>query len=285
MLYALGFIGLLSALLLTLGWFIGGMTGLEVALLLIVAILLLANVFPEKVMIRIYKAKKYENGEIDKILEKLCFEAQVEKPRVFIIDNRVPNSLIVGRSKSHFTIIITKGIFDLSKDEIEGVLSHQIGHAHRGDMILMSSVAVVAYIISYIGQKAYWAFYLENEGGAEKSFGIFLMTIFAPPAMLITRTFLTNRTEYRADKTGATITHKPMDIASAIQKIEAISKHERIHGPAATSHLWIVNPFREDKLANAFYSHPPIENRMHMLESAANRSTMEREFVEPSIGF
>jgi len=146
-------------------------------------------------------------------------------------------------------------------------------------------VAVVAYIISYIGQKAYWAFYLENEGGAKKSFGIFLMTIFAPPAIIITRTFLTNRIEYRADKIGSTITHKPLSMASAIQKMEAISKHEKIKGPAATSHLWIVDPSGEDKLTKVFYSHPPLENRLHMLESAANRGKMEREFIEPSIGF
>jgi len=285
MLYTIGFLGTLSFLLLFLGWLAGGITGLGIAFLLVALTFLMGYIYPEKIIMRIYKAKEYENEEINEILKKLCFEAQVTIPKIFVIDSRIPNSLITGRSRSHFTIIITKGIFDLSRDEIEGVLSHQIGHAHRGDMSLMSAVAVIAYVISYIGQKAYWEFYLENKKGVRKSIAIFLITVFASPAIFITRTFLTNRTEYRADKIGSTITHKPLSIASAIRKMEAIARHEKIKGPAATSHLWIVSPFGDDKLSNAFYSHPPLENRLHMLESAANKGRSEREFVEPSIGF
>jgi len=286
MLYVIGFLGSLAAILIFLGWIVGGMIGLEIALFLTVLMFLLAYVYQENVIIRIYGAKKYENGEIAEILERLSFEAQVKKPRVYMINNRIPNSLIVGRSKSHFTIIITKGIFDLSKDEIEGLLSHQIGHAHRGDMILMGSVAVIAYIISYIGQKAYWSFFVNNpKRNAKKIFAIILMSIFMPLAVLITRTFLSTKIEYRADNRGSTISHKPMSIASALQKMEAISKHEKIKGPAATSHLWIVNPFESDKLTNILYSHPLLDNRLHMLEAAANRGKIEREFVEPSTGF
>ncbi len=283
MLYTAGFLTSLITVLLLLGWFLGNIIGFYVAFLLSIIILLTSYVFAEKMLIKIYGAKRLENEELDKILNKLSFEGEVKKPSLYVIDSRIPNSFVVGRGSSHSTIVITKGIFDLSVDEIEGVLSHQVGHLHRNDMTLLGSVAIVSYIISYIGQKAYWAFYESNpKRNAKKILGIIFMVIFGSIAAVITRTFLTTRIEYRADNKGAVITKNPMALATALRKIEAIAKHEKIKGPAATAHLWIVNPFEGDTFTKFFYTNLPLKNRIRMLETAANRGGREREMLKES---
>lgn len=285
MLYTLGFLLSLSFVISVIGLFIGGLLGLLLGLIICILFFLVSYLFQENVLVRIHNAKKTENKEINDIIEKMSNHLKIKKPSLYIIDTRVPNSFVCGRSDNHSAIVITRGLLDLSKEEIEGVLSHQFGHIKRHDMILWGSIAVVSYIVSYIGNIFYWKWYFGNSGKIRKYTGVVFMIIFGAIPFIIIKSFITRRMEFRADQEGAYITGRPLDMASGIRKIEAISRHENIKGNPSISHLWIINPFEKNFYTKMFYNHPDTINRLHMLEGMANRGKREREFYYNPEGF
>ncbi|NOX71664.1 MAG: M48 family metalloprotease [Candidatus Micrarchaeota archaeon] len=279
MLFTIGFLSSVTIAVIIAGWVIGGGLGAGFGFLISVIMIFVSWFFIEHVMKRIFDAHPFIDDEIDGMVKRLSAEARIKEPLLYMIESQVPNSFAVGRNKNHSSIFVTRGILDFSNDEIEGVIAHQISHIARQDMIVWGAVAVFASFISFPSDKIYSLCKdSDNDCGVARRIILYIFTIlFALPAAALVRAIVTTKTEHRADRSAGFLTKKPLALASAIRKMDAIAQKEKINGPFATAHLWIVNPFRDNHFyPKLFEVHPLLINRMHMLEQMANRGDKER---------
>ncbi|RLJ09837.1 MAG: protease [Candidatus Aenigmatarchaeota archaeon] len=255
----------LTGILLGVGWILGGITGMGIALVFSFTMNLFSYLYSDKIVLSIYRAKPFKNSRIEAMIENLSHEAKIPKPRLYIIEDETPNAFATGRSPQRSVIAITRGLLKLEEDEIETVLGHEIAHIKRRDVLTSTVAAVIAGAISYLAQIGYWSFYLGDKRDSGNLLGLVLVIILAPVAALLVRMAISRSMEYRADRYSALLTKKPRSLASALKKISHMVEQRPIRGPAATSHLWIVNPFRRDWFTGLFSTHPPIEDRIRRL--------------------
>jgi len=275
-------LGSLTAILLAIGFVIGGFTGMTFALVFAIFVNFLSYWYSDKIVIRMYGAKPTDNKRLNKMVERLALEAKIPKPKVYIIPNDIPNAFATGRSPRRAVVAVTEGLLDLDDDEIEGVLAHEIAHIRNNDILISAVAATIAGAISYLAQIGYWSLFLgggrRNEGSL---FGLILIIIFAPIAALLVKLAISRAEEYRADYIGATLTKKPGALASALRKISEIARQNPMRGgSAATSHMWIVNPFKSDWFTGLFSTHPPIARRIKRLEDMEHEGIPEPYEVE-----
>lgn len=263
---------LLTGILLLVGWLLAGTQGMTLFLIISFIINFVSYWYSDKIVLTLYRAKelpeeKYPN--IHKIVERLSEEARIPKPRVYLVDLNVPNAFATGRSPKHSAIAVTTSLLEnLSEEEIEGVLSHEIAHIKNRDTLTGTIAATIGGAIAYLAQMAWWGmFHREKKGNS-----LFLpLIILAPIAATLIRLAISRAREYKADYTGAVVSKKPLALASALEKISAMVKSQPIRGNAATSHLWIVNPFKPDAFVNLFRTHPPVAERIKRLNNLAEK--------------
>ena len=261
----------LTVILLAVGWFFGNILGMGIAF----AIALLINFgtywYSDKIVLRMYKAKPYENKDIEKMIDALVQEAKLPaKPKLYIMETQVPNAFATGKDASHAVIAVTRGLLDLNKAELKGVLAHEISHIKNKDMLIGTIAAAIAGAISFIAQIGYYSVFFSNDrDGQGNVLGLILIVIFAPIAALLVRMAISRNREYKADFTGALLTKEPEALASGLRKIADIAKANPMQGSAATSHLWVVNPLHKDWFVDMFSTHPAVEKRIKKLEELA----------------
>ncbi len=268
------FFALLIAIFLGIGFLIGGISGMTIALFLALAVNFLAYWYSDKIVLSMYGARevrKEENPKLHEIVEKLSRKAEIPKPRVYLIDSPSPNAFATGRSPRHSAVAVTRGLLELlDEEELEGVLSHELAHIKSRDTLISTVAASVGGAISYLAQLAWYfmVFSEEREGG----YGFFLLPllIFAPLAATLVQLAISREREFEADRVGGIISKKPLGLASALRKIaEGVRMVPLERGNFATSHLFIVNPFRGEWISRLFSTHPPIEERIKRLEKLA----------------
>ncbi|MEM5812424.1 MAG: zinc metalloprotease HtpX [Candidatus Aenigmatarchaeota archaeon] len=259
--------GVLTGIFLGIGYFLGGIFGMGIALIIAFVINFVSYWYSDRIVLGIYRAKPSNDKKLNEMVERLSREAGIPKPRVFVVPNNVPNAFATGRNPKNAAIAVTQGLMELNEEEIEGVLSHEIGHIRNRDILTSTIAATLAGAISYIAQIGYFSLYGGgDERGAGSIIGLVLIVIFAPLAALMIRMAISRSMEFRADRYGAVITKNPNGLASALRKISDFAKHNPMKGgSSATSHMWIVNPFRGDWFTNLFSTHPPIEERIRRL--------------------
>ncbi|HLD57262.1 MAG TPA: M48 family metalloprotease [archaeon] len=271
MLQAFSLMVVLTVILLAVGWFFGNILGMGIAF----AIALLINFgtywYSDKIVLRMYKAKPYENKDIEKMIDALVQEAKLPaKPKLYIMETQVPNAFATGKDASHAVIAVTRGLLDLNKAELKGVLAHEISHIKNKDMLIGTIAAAIAGAISFIAQIGYYSVFFSNDrDGQGNVLGLILIVIFAPIAALLVRMAISRNREYKADFTGALLTKEPEALASGLRKIADIAKANPMQGSAATSHLWVVNPLHKDWFVDMFSTHPAVEKRIKKLEELA----------------
>lgn len=268
MIGTLAMLTVLTLILLGIGWLIGGITGMGIALIFAVLINFVSYWYSDTIVLKIYRAKPYDNKELKKIVADLAQEAEIPAPPLYIVDTQVPNAFATGRNPNHSAIAVTKGILDLDKNELKGVLAHEMSHIKNRDTMISTIAATIAGAISFLAQMAYYSLFLgggNDRRGQGNIVGLIIMVIFAPIAATLVRLAVSRDREYKADLTGALITKEPQYLASALRKIHDTAKDYPIKGPAATSHLWIVNPFKGDWFIGMFSTHPPVEKRIARL--------------------
>ena len=260
--------GLLTGILLGVGYLLGGTLGAGLAFLLAIAINFVSFWYSDKIVLGLYKAKPSQDGRLNGMVLKLSQEAKLPTPKVYVVPSNVPNAFATGRSPSHAAVAVTEGLSGLTDGEMEGVLSHEIGHIANRDILVSTVAATLAGAISYIAQIGYFSMYggaSENRGGSG-IIGLILIVVFAPLAALMIRMAISRSREYKADRYGALLSKNPEGLASALRKIEGMAKQNPMRGgSSATSHLWIVNPFQGSWFTNLFSSHPPMEQRIRRL--------------------
>jgi heat shock protein HtpX len=269
--------GFLFAILLAIGFLLGGIGGMAIAFAFALVINFGSYWYSSGIIIRIYRAKPTDDKELNDMAERLATNAKIPKPRVYVVPNDIPNAFATGRNPKNAIVCLTEGLLKLEKDEIEGVMAHEIGHIRNHDILISAVAATIAGAISFLAQIGYISLFFgdrrNNEGAA---LGLILIIIFAPLAALLIRLAISRAMEYRADYTGANLTHKPRKLASALVKINDLARHNPMRGTTATSHIWIVNPFKRDWFSSLFSTHPPIARRVKRLNEMEHEGFPER---------
>jgi len=268
-------LGLLTGILLAIGWLWQGTVGMTYFLIIAFVMNFLAYWFSDKIVLAMYRAKpiqKSEEPKLHEIVEKLSKEMKIPKPKVYLVNLPVLNAFASGRNYKNAVIAVTSGLLKhLNQNEIEGVISHELSHVKNRDTLTSTIAATIAGAVAYIAQIAWYSLFM---GGDRRQSGslLFLPLIFLAPiaAMLIQLTISRTR-ELAADRTGAIISKKPLDLASALEKISKVAKQHPIAGNDATAHLFIVNPFKGDALMKLFSTHPSLELRVQRLKELAKK--------------
>jgi len=236
---------------------------------------LLILYYGDNFILRATKARRvlpWENPAVFSLVEELAMKAKVPKPGITIISNPAPNVFTIGRSPKHATLCLHSGLLEiLDKEQLEGVLGHEFAHLKNWGFLANMTAATMASIISHLGQLGCKFVERRFRGRTlEKAIRQILFAIFAPLAVVLIRIAVPENMEYLADKEGAKISGKPGALAAALQKMERLIQRHPLEGNPATSHLYIVDPFRDDKWAEAFSRHPSMDKRIMRLGSVGD---------------
>lgn len=267
-------LGILTGILLVAGSFFGK-TGLTIAIIIVVLMNFGTYFFSDKLVLKMYRAKKVSKKqapELHSIVEDICKEADLPKPKIFIIPTDNPNAFCCGRNPKHASIAFTQGILHLlDKEELRGVAAHELAHDKNRDILVATVAATIAGIISYLAFMARFAAIFGGMGGDRDRGNIFellALAIIAPIVALIIQLAISRSREFLADESGAKLIKTGQPLASALRKLHVASKqHPLRFGSQATSHLFIVNPFSGRSLMNLFSTHPNVEERIRRLNA------------------
>ena len=214
-----------------------------------------------------------ENPAFYGLVRELADRAGLPMPRVCIIPSDTPNAFATGRNPSHAAVAATSGILRiLSREELAGVMAHELSHVKHRDILISSIAATVAGAVTYLAQMAQWAAIFgggrdrDDDGGGV--FGMLVMAIVAPLAALLIQMAISRSREYDADKGGAEISGNPLYLANALRKLEAANQRLPMEqATPASAHMFIVNPLTGGGIASLFSTHPPMEERVRRLEA------------------
>ena len=270
------FLGLLTGFVMAVGYFLGGESGLVFALVFSAVMNFAAYWWSDKIVLKTYGAKivkRNDRPELYQMLENLANRASMPMPTLAIMDTELPNAFATGRNEDNAVVAVTTGLIRmLNREELEGVLAHELTHVKNNDMLIGSIAATFAGAISYLVQMAYFANIFggsDEDGGGV--FGALAMLILAPVISLLLNTAVSRSREYLADQGGASITGNPRGLASALRKLDAFSKNNKFRATPkqeTAAHLFIVNPFNRSALMSLFSTHPPMDKRIAILEGA-----------------
>jgi heat shock protein HtpX len=223
-----------------------------------------------------YHAKAVSEGEAPElytIVKNLALRASIPMPRVYIIPGDTPNAFATGRNEQHAVVAVTEGILRiLGRDELEGVIAHELTHIRNRDILIGSIAATLAGAIVMLAHMAQWTAMFgggsrDNNEGGSNIVGLIVMAILAPIAATLIQMAISRSREFLADEGGAKISGKPYGLASALDKLSQASKAIPMDANPSTAHMFIVNPLTGRSLMNLFSTHPPIEERIARLRS------------------
>lgn len=269
----------LTALLLFVGQALGGRGGLMIALVFAAVMNFAAYWWSDKIVLRMYGAQEIDEAqapELFALVRRLAQRAHIPMPRVYIIPEETPNAFATGRNPHNAAVAVTEGILRmLDRDELAGVLAHELGHVRNRDTLIMTVAATLAGALSHLANMAMWGAMFggrsDEEEGSHPIAGL-LGIIIAPIAATLIQMAISRSREFLADEYGARLSGNPLALASALRKIEAWSQRIPITtGSPATAHLFIVNPFSGGGLVRLFSTHPSTEERIARLQAMARQ--------------
>jgi heat shock protein HtpX len=274
-----GLMVFMTLLLMLVGRALGGNGGMIVAFGLATVMNVGSYWFSDKIVLRMYNAQPVTESqapEVYSIVQGLVRKAGMPMPNVYIIPEETPNAFATGRNPEHAVVAVTQGIMRiLSREELTGVIAHELAHIKNRDMLTGTIVATIAGAISMLAQMAQWAMLFgggsrrdDDEGGSP--IVTIVMMIVAPIAAMIVQMAISRTREYEADKGGAQLAGHPQGLANALLKLEKGSQLVPMEdAKPATAHMFIVNPLTGGGLMNLFSTHPPIAERVKRLNELA----------------
>lgn len=271
-------LGALTGLFLFVGSALAGEGGMLLALVFAGLMNFVALFFSDKIVLKMYGAKEVSEAqapELHNVVRRLTQKAGLPMPKVYIIDQDQPNAFATGRNPQHGAVAVTTGIMRiLSREELEGVLAHELAHIKHRDILVGTIAATIAGAISYLAQMAQWAMIFggrhdDDEGG--NPIAAIVMMIVGPIAAMLVQMAISRSREYGADSGGAQLSGNPLYLANALKKLHVASQRIPMHANPATSHMFIVNPLSGGGIVKLFSTHPPIEERIARLEAMAYR--------------
>ena len=272
-------LGLMTGLLLVIGGLLGGRGGMAIALVFAAVMNFVSYWFSDKIVLRSYGAQELDAQsapELYSIVNELAHSAGIPMPRLYMIDSDTPNAFATGRSPHHAAVAVTRGIMRIcNRDELKGVIGHELSHVINRDILTSSIAATLAGAIMMVGSMVRWGAIFgmgsrDDEGRGGGVLSLLVAGILAPFAATLIQLAISRTREYQADASGAHLTHNPMNLASALRKLEAANERMPLDASPATAHMFIVNPLSAAGIARLFSTHPPIEERIHRLEEMAS---------------
>jgi len=270
---------LLTVLLVMAGGAIGGRHGMTLALIMAGVMNLGSYWFSDKIVLAMYGAQEVTEADYPEffgLVRQLAVQAAIPMPRVYIIQSETPNAFATGRNPEHAAVAATTGIMRiLTRDELLGVMAHELSHVKHRDILISSVAATIAGAIAYLAHMAQWAAIFgggrdrDEEGGG--TLGLIVMAIVLPIAAMLIQMAISRAREYEADKGGAQVSGHPLYLASALRKLQIANQQIPMQANAATAHMFIVNPLTGGGLMSLFSTHPPLEERVRRLEEMAYR--------------
>lgn len=266
----------LTLILIYMGRVIGGPNGMIIAFVVAGAMNFASYWWSDKIVLAMYRAREIkpeDNHVLYEIVRDISTRARLPMPRVYMIPSDSPNAFATGRNPNRAAVAATRGILRiLNRDELEGVMSHEMAHVRHRDILIGSVVATIAGAISMLAMLARFTAFFgggDDEDGIG-GLGLLVMAIIAPIAAMLIQLAISRGREYEADKGGAGISHKPLSLANALRKLHYNSKKIPMReARPATAHMFIVNPLSSKGLAGLFMTHPPVEERIKRLEAMA----------------
>jgi len=268
-------LALLTGLLVVIGDVLGGQGGMLLFFGIAVVMNISAYWFSGDIALRMAGAREVSESEapqLHQIISEVATYAHLPKPRVAIIDSPSPNAFATGRNADHAVVAVTTGILGiLTREELMGVLAHELGHVRNHDILVSSVAATIAGAITMLAHAAQWALLFGGFGGRDDEdynpFAALLMILLAPLAATLIQLAISRSREYGADATGARIIGNPDALASALEKLETASSVRPLPVNPSVAHMFIVNPLKGVNFSGLFSTHPPLEERIRRLRS------------------
>ena len=273
----------LTGILMFMGKAVGGNGGMMLMFFISMGMNFFSYWYSDKIVLKMYGAQPVTMQEAPGLVHsvsKLAQAAQMPMPKVYIINENVPNAFATGRDPEHGVVAVTTGIMQaLNTEELEGVLAHELAHIKNRDTLISTIVAGIAGTITMIANIAQWGAIMggfgrsgDDEEGAGGLVGSLFMIILAPLAATIIQLAISRTREYGADAKGAEFCGNPLALAEALRKIEYYAKHGALpEATPSTAHMFIINPFSGGGqwFTSLFSTHPATSERIAKLEQLA----------------
>lgn len=279
----------LTALFMGVGYLIGGASGAMIALVIAAATNLFTYWNSDRMVLSMYGAHEVDRNsapELVGLVAELAGRAGLPMPRVFLMDEAQPNAFATGRNPENAAVAVTTGLMrQLSREELAGVIAHELAHVKNHDTLLMTITATIAGAISMLAQFGmFFGGHRDNNNNGPGIVGSILMMILAPLGAMLVQMAISRTREYAADDLGARIVGQPMWLASALVKIEGaahqVPNYDAERNPA-TAHMFIINPLSGHGVDNLFATHPSTQNRVAALRQLAGELGAR---AAPSVG-
>jgi len=266
----------LTALFMGIGYLIGGASGAMIALLVAAVTNLFAYWNSDRMVLSMYGAHEVDANsapDLVNLVAELARRAGLPMPRVFLMDNPQPNAFATGRNPQNAAVAVTTGLVQsLSREELAGVVAHELAHIKHHDTLLMTITATIAGAVSMLAQFGMFFGGHRNNNSGPGIIGTIALMVLGPLAAMLVQMAISRTREYAADNLGARIAGQPMWLASALVKIEnaahQVPNWEAERNPA-TAHMFIINPLSGHGVDNLFSTHPSTENRIAALQQLA----------------
>lgn len=273
-------LGLLTSLILLIGYWFGGSTGLVIAVLVSLGMNAATYFWSDKIALRTMGAKPVTEAqapEVYAMVRELSAQAGQPMPRLYISPTPQPNAFATGRNPQNAAVCVTEGILAaLSPRELRGVVGHELSHVYNRDILISSVAAALAGIITMLAQIAWFIpIGRSDDDDGPGMLGMLMMLILGPLAAAVIQMAISRSREFQADQSGAALTQDPQALADALRKIHRGTQAMPLPADgqlASTAHLMIDNPFRGGGLRSLFSTHPPMEERVKRLEAMARNS-------------
>jgi heat shock protein HtpX len=262
----------LTGLLLAMGWATGGERGMTYALVLAGLVNFVSFFFSDKIVLAMYGAQpvsREQSPALYEIVERLAMKAGIPVPRVYVIPSPSLNAFATGRSPEHAAVAATAGLLEaLDREELEGVLAHELSHVLNRDTLISTVAATIAGAITMVARMAFFMGGSRddrNRDNAPNPLVSLLLLILTPIAAMLIQLAISRSREYGADATGARLVGYPQGLISALRKLQVAAERVPMNAAPQTAHLFIVNPLSGRSLLSLFNTHPPLEKRIERL--------------------
>jgi heat shock protein HtpX len=266
----------LTALFVVIGNALGGQTGMFIAFGLAMAMNFFSYWFSDKIVLKMYGANEVSEGqapELYSMVRNLATRASLPMPKVYIIPSEQPNAFATGRNPENSAVAVTAGIMRvLSRDELSGVIGHELAHIKNRDILIGTIAATIAGAISMIANIAQFSLLFggrsDDEEGGTNPIAMLVSIIVAPIAAMLIQMAISRSREYMADEEGARIAGNPRYLSNALRKLHNAAQQIPMAATPATAHMFIVSPLSGGgAFLSLFSTHPPMEKRIERLES------------------
>jgi len=288
-------LAVMTALILWIGQIFGGRQGMIIALLLAAGMNFFSYWYSDKIVLKMYHAQEVDPAqapELYEIVQTLSRNAGLPMPKLFVVPSETPNAFATGRNPEHAVVAVTQGLLKImDRDEVSGVLAHELAHVKNRDILIGSIAATMAGAIMVLASMARWTAIFgggarSDDKGGGGAIGLIAMSILAPLAAMIIQMAISRSREYLADSSGSRFAGNSEGLARALEKLGRYSKKLPMHANPSTAHMFTVNPLSGRSLMSLFSTHPPLEERIARLRGyptqtgPASKSGEERRQAE-----